>query len=359
MRFALLGEHPDGLAVAQALVDSGRHQIVAVSSSLDADRLRTLGEPRYQPDVEEILADPSIEAIVMAGSSVTREQQLCRALQSERDVLCVHLQGEKPDLAYEAAMIQADVQRRLTPILPDALHPAIARLAEFVDRENSQNPIGLFRLLSIEIHATDEVAVPWDVLRRLGGEVLEIAAFSDREWLESGQVLLLAGRFVTGGLFHATLVPRHAASLCRLRVFGGTGAVTLTFPQGWHGPAFLDVHGQEEAWPTWDRWAAFVEAWEADCLSWQDEVRFLELNEAVRLGVEKRRSQSLDYQDVSEEVGFKGTMTLTGCALLWGVLLMLIVSVWVPWVGWLILPLLVVFIALQFLRYLISPKQRT
>ncbi|MFO0842569.1 MAG: hypothetical protein U0797_09270 [Gemmataceae bacterium] len=56
-------------------------------------------------------------------------------MQSERDVLCVHPADPKPDLAYEAAMIQADVKRRLVPILPEPLHPAFARLAEFLDLE--------------------------------------------------------------------------------------------------------------------------------------------------------------------------------------------------------------------------------
>jgi hypothetical protein len=61
----------------------------------------------------------------------------------------------------------------------------------------------------------------------------------------------------------------------------------------------------------------------------------------------------MEYQQASEEVGFKGTMTLVGCAMLWIVLLLLIVSRWVPWVGWLILPLLVVFIGMQVLRWVI------
>jgi hypothetical protein len=40
------------------------------------------------------------------------------------------------------------------------------------------------------------------------------------------------------------------------------------------------------------------------------------------------------------------------------VLLLLIVSVWVPWVGWVILPLLVGFIALQLLRYVIPAREK-
>ena len=91
-------------------------------------------------------------------------------------------------------------------------------------------------------------------------------------------------------------------------------------------------------------------------LTWQDAVRSLELDDAARRSVERRRVNLMEYQQASEEVGFKGTMTLVGCGLLWVVLLLLIASRWAPWVGWLILPLLLVFIGMQMLRYAIPKK---
>jgi hypothetical protein len=50
-------------------------------------------------------------------------------------------------------------------------------------------------------------------------------------------------------------------------------------------------------------------------------------------------------------------MTLVGCSLLWGVLLLLILSVWWPKLGFLIVPLIVAFLGLQLLRYVV-PQQR-
>jgi hypothetical protein len=84
-------------------------------------------------------------------------------------------------------------------------------------------------------------------------------------------------------------------------------------------------------------------------------VRSLELDDAARRSVEKRRGSLLEYQEASETVGFKGTMTLVGCGLVWLILLALFASVWVPQVGWVIVPLIVVFLALQALRYVL-PK---
>src|SRR5262245_27849484 len=199
MRFALLGDHPDGVEMACALAESGRHRLVACTSALDEDVLRRWGgKVQRVSDIEEVLADPAVEAVIVAGPPSVREAQLRRALQSERAVLCVHPADEKPDLAYEAAMIQADTKHQLAPILPEALHPAIARLAEFLDREGPSSPIGAFRLFTMERCASGEVlilygegrepAIPgWDILRRVGGELGEVSSFADGEGLEAGQ----------------------------------------------------------------------------------------------------------------------------------------------------------------------------
>ena len=89
-------------------------------------------------------------------------------------------------------------------------------------------------------------------------------------------------------------------------------------------------------------------------LSWQDAVRYLELDDAARRSVEKRRASALEYAEATEEASFKGTMTLLGCGLLWGSLLLLIVSRWVPWAGWLIAPLFGIFLLMQVLRWVVQ-----
>ncbi len=412
MRFALLGDHPDGLDMAGALVDSGRHSLTVCTIALPEAEVRRLGGPRVVPDVEEILADPAIEAVIVAGSPSVRPAQLRRALQSERHVLCVHPADEKPDTAYEAAMLQRDTGYVLFPLLPEGLHPAIARLAEFIDTESEESAernaaigsVGAFRLLQFERASTAEVlenvhapglepSLPaWDVLRRLGGELAEVSSFADGEELAAGSPVLLAGRFERGGLFQVTLLPGQPAAWWRLVVTGRLGQAELAFPQGWNGPAILqwrdETGPREQYWERWDAWPVLVAEFEAalqrqgdketrrqgdgerigsavslsplplDSLSstepvWQDEVRALELDDAARRSVQRRRVNLMEYQEANEEVGFKGTMTLVGCAMVWIVLLLLIVSRWVPWVGWLILPLLLLFIGMQLLRWVI------
>src|SRR5262249_54871589 len=120
MRFALLGDHPDGLDMASALVDSGRHEVSAVSG-IGEEMLHRLGRPRRVMDVEEVLADPAIEAVIVGGPPSVRPAQLRRALQSERHVLCVHPPDDTPDVGYEAAMMQRDTGYVLLPLMPEGL----------------------------------------------------------------------------------------------------------------------------------------------------------------------------------------------------------------------------------------------
>jgi myo-inositol 2-dehydrogenase/D-chiro-inositol 1-dehydrogenase len=434
MRFALLGDHPDGVALACALAASGRHRVLAYTGALTEEVLRRLGnEARKVSDPEEVLADPAIEAVIVASPPSLRPVHLRRSLQSERHVLCVHPPDQTPEIAYEAAMIRDDTGCLLLPILPEATHPAFRRLAEFVVRkEAASSSIGTFRLLQMERGVSGEIldgiriagqkpSFPdWDVLRTLGGEIQEVSAFAESEELREGEPVLISGRFERGGLFHVTLIPREQEPSWRLTAIGSQGRAELVFPLGWQGPAFLDWHdadgeSREESWEYWDPWPVLVEAFERriepsppsasaplsvsapssplplggrgvggevaaipqqthpltptplplstggeglqrQTQSWQDATRALELDDATRRSVERRRASVLEYPEATEQVGFKGTMTLVGCAMMWCVLVLLILSVWWPRIGWLIVPLIVVFLALQFLRYVVPDR---
>jgi predicted dehydrogenase len=416
MHFALIGDHPDGLDMARALIESGRHKLAVYSGSpVGADYLRRWGLA-FKPvsDLEEVLADPAIDAVIIGGKPAQRPEMLRRALQSERHVLCVQPVDATPDTAYEAAMIQQDMRHVLLPLLPEAFHPGIQRLARLA--RDSTSGLGKFRLVEMERWAAEQVlnvgggkrprpSLPgWDVLRTLGGEIAEVMAFASDEEIDLEEPLLLTGRFEGGGLFQAAFLSGQHEAHWRLSVVGSYGRADLLFPHGWPGPARLswrDELGElrEEIWEAWNPWPALVDVFEAavlqgekrkggpgeerprdervmarvdgraarqgtaaalssvpssPSLSWQDAVRYLELDDAARRSVEKRRASALEYAEATEEASFKGTMTLVGCGLLWGSLLLLIVSRWVPWAGWLIAPLFGIFLLMQVLRWVVQ-----
>jgi predicted dehydrogenase len=425
MRFALLGDHPDGLDMARALADSGRHELAVYSGpAAGADRLRRWGLCfQTVGDLEEVLADPAVDAVIVAGQPAQRPGQLRRALRSDRHVLCVQPVDATPDTAYEAAMIQGDTRQVLLPLLPEALHPGVRRLAELAHAPAAG--LGDFRLVEVERWSTEPVLIPgggrrqkpslpgWDVLRVLGGEIVEVMALAPREQLDPQEPLLLAGRFEQGGLFQAAYLAGQQEAHWRLSAVGSFGRADLLFPLGWPGPARLrwrDEAGEprEETWEAWNPWPALVEVFEqavaaqtaegargpggkqrgvegritansgersdspaatatlplsphppsSPALSWQDAVRYLELDDAARRSVEKRRASALEYPEATEEATFKGTMTLFGCALLWGSLVLLILSNWFPWAGWLIAPLFGLFLAMQLLRWVVQKPPR-
>jgi hypothetical protein len=390
LRFALLGDHPDGLDMARALAASGRHRLTVYSGlPLGLAELQRHGlEPQPIGDLEEVLADPAIDAVIVAAGPGTRPAQLRRAIQSERHVLCVHPADARPDLAYEADLLQAESGRVLLPLLPEACHPALRRLAELA-RAAPPRLIEIERWSSEEVLLAEDIetAPPglpgWDVLRLLGGEIAELFVQTTAAELSLGTPVMLAGHYVSGVLLHATLLPGQASACYRLTLVGPAARTVLEFPDGWPGAAelsYVDEHGQPqcERWPALDPWAALVDELERGVallasarrlapgatatqslagaepqLGWQDEVRALELDDAARRSVLRRRSSTLEHVEATEEASFKGTMTLVGCGMIWLGVALLIMSVWLPWLGWLILPAFAVFLVLQLFRWIV------
>jgi hypothetical protein len=203
----------------------------------------------------------------------------------------------------------------------------------------------------------------WELLRRLGGEVAEVEAFAAAEEVRPGEPVAIQGRFESGTLFRAAYLPHQSHTRLRLVAVGPEGESDLNPRVG------------EDDWRELvGRFETAVERLKttpravpgsgpavdlSDGLSWQDEIRALELDDAARRSIERRRSYTLEYQEVSEDVGFKGTMTLVGCGLLWFIPVLLVLSVWFPRLGWLIVPVLFVFLGLQLLRWLVPTPPRT
>lgn len=381
MRFALLGNDNDGVALARALLDAG-HRLLYVTAA-----------PRQQPwpadvqrqaDVEEILADPNVEAVLVAGAISERTAQVRRALQSERAIFCLHPIETRPEAAYEAGMLQQDTRQLLLPLMPEAFHPAVLRLRSLL---GAGAALGELRLLEVEQHSAGEVllgtedapelpCVPhWNVLRYLGGEIAEVAALTPGELLLAGEPVVLSGCFQPLGMFQMTLVPTSRQASLRLRVTATVGDAELYYPLGAAGPCFLswkagDGAAHEENWDAWNPWPDLVPVMELALqrhgqkrrsegpLSWQDAIRSLELDDAVRRSIQRRKTVALEYPEASEEVTFKGTMTLVGCALLWVIIFLAILSRWVPEIGLGVGPVLALFLGLQLLRWIIPPRDQ-
>lgn len=329
MRFALLGDHPAGVAFARALASSGRHSIVAA-------RGVSFAGARLASDLEELLADPAVEACIVAVPVRERLEVARRVLQSERPAAVVHPVALKPDGAYELAMLQGDTHQALLPLITEHLD---------VDESPAQLD-GIFELtvsgerVSLEpVGGRENPALfGWTLLRRHGGELAEVLAFAESDDVDESKPLVVMGRFERGGLFQVTYLPGGPA--------GGHDGPWDTVVEEFEAEVafFASVKRAEPSAGAKDRPGAR--------LGWIDEVRALELDDAAARSLSKRRSTLMEYQEASEEVGFKGTMTLVGCGILWSAVMLLILSAWVPWLGWVILPVILLFLAMQALGWL-------
>lgn len=371
MRFAILGDHPDGWAVARALLASGRHQLLVYQGSrTESEMRRDWPVLRVTSDVEEVLADPDIEAVIVAGKANERLDHLRRTLQSERHAFCVHAIDRKPDGAYEMNLLQGDYHRVVLPILPLTVCRAYD---EFVDLVLSA---GTISMVELECRSKGELLFEgeessfgphfpgWDLLRRLGGAITEVQAFAREEAVHRGEPVIVQGRYESGALFRASFLPAQSESRICVAVVGSEGETALER---------IDVKSED--------WGRLVSRFEESVerlrvtppavpgagpaadpnggLSWLDEIRAAELDDAARRSIERRKAITLEYQEVNEDVGFKGTMTLIGCGLLWLVPMLLIMSVWLPQIGWLIVPVLLGFLLLQLLRWFAPTKPKS
>ena len=314
-------------------------------------------------DLEEVLADPAVEGVIVAGGPGERLDQLRRVLQSERPSFCVHPVDPTPDGAYEINMLQGDTHQVVVPILPLFVNRQVTELAEKLGTQGPARLIELdWRTREEPLFSEENEAEPhfpgWEILRRMGGTIAEVQAFAREENVRRGEPVTIQGRFESGTLFRAAFLPDQPDEMQRLTVIGPDG-------QSVAAPVVVSS----------DDYGRLVERFEAgvnrlrvtaraapgagpapagvDGPTWLDEIRAAELDDAARRSIERRRVIALDYQEASEDVGFKGTMTLVGCALLWLVPVLLIISVRLPYVGWLIVPVLFGFLLLQLLRWFV------
>src|SRR5262245_8042652 len=210
MRFAILGDHADGWAVGRALAAAG-HELVVYQGETALEVARQLSAAvRRQADLEEILADPQVEAVIVATGAASRLDVLRRVLQSERSALCVHPVDRKPDGGHEINLLQGDLHQVVLPILPDAVGSTVVELRRSVAEWSAEQRRHM--LVDIDVSGPGDVLFPeeagdratfpgWTLLRRLGGEIAEIEALADGEEIAPAEPVIAQGRFIDGGLF--------------------------------------------------------------------------------------------------------------------------------------------------------------
>jgi predicted dehydrogenase len=369
MRALLLGNHPDAVSLAVALADAGAWELAAYVGPAEVAQAwqgRGWAVEIYR-EVEAALALRDLDWVVAGDELPYRSLLLRRALQSEKNVFQVHPADLEPDICYEALLILGDTKKQLAPLLPERATAAFVALGRLLQA----NDLG--RVERVELDLTFAPPPTWETHpllhlwhgpRLAAGEIQELSVLAaGAEEADLSTPLAISGRFQSGAFFHFNLTPRvQTGESFHFTVKGAQGQVRLELPTGWFGPARLEwqfaqgamesqevpATSRQEALLTLGRQALTA----APLATWTDATRALELFSAARRSVRRRRVIVMEYESFGEVGNFKSTMAALGCGVLLLVMVLFFTVPTIPWLKWLIMPLLLLFLGLQMLRWL-------
>lgn len=365
MRIALIGNHPDGVALAEVFQARGDSVVVGL---VDVDAGGRFPAATMHADIEDLLARSDVDLVIVAGAYRRRGPQLRRALQSRMHVVCVSPAADSPDTAYEAALIQGDTKKLLLPIVPQLLDPAVAAAEDWLNREGGAADAArrhrLFLWEQVGRPSGDDPPAPdWFLIRRFGGDIVELAGMAPEDNPEGLEPIVFSGRFQDGSLLHGWIEPNATEFSWSLTIRCGARTARIEARSGADFEFSASDSGglplNRSSGDRGETWRAFAEAvitrikepqpW---LVGWQDEIRVCEWDDALRRSIIKRKVSTVDYQEISEEVGSRGTLTLIGCGMVWLMLLLAFVAIWQPLVLWGVIPLLIVYFVLLLLNWL-------
>ena len=373
MNILILGDGPDELLWARAVLDHPEHHLVAACPGF-----KGLPDVPGGNDLDAALALRGIDCVICGGDPALRSEGLRRAASTGLRALALHPPGPNADPYYQVALSRQENGAIVMPDLPARLHPGYAALEKAV-RDDGKKTGRVVRYEATAGPLDGDLAghvLPRliDVVRAMIGEVSAVTATG----VPSGETLTVHLR--TGSDLHGEIrLTRGPHEPARLIVPAGDGSLTLEHELTFDGSSRLVRKSPRDGESvielgSWDAKAAILRALEDADPSGEatpglgDGTRAMEVAEAAARSLRKGRTIDLHYEEMSEVGNFKSVMTSTGCALLLIAMILLFASAAAPWLGfekgayiaWFVPPALVLFVIVQFLRYGIkSPGARS
>jgi myo-inositol 2-dehydrogenase/D-chiro-inositol 1-dehydrogenase len=336
-------------------------------------------------DLEEALAAPGLDAAVVGGPIEERAEALRRAAAEGLAIVCLHPPGPDSEAYYQVAMSRHETGAVVAPDLPLRLHPGVARLREAM----ADKTLGEFRAIRHEAAVEEEdddlvrsgFSRAVDVVRALLGEIQSLTASGDEPGTNPEHELIVHLRAEDGRRAEVR-ISSEPVEASKLTLVGAAGSLTLEYDPRFEGPARLvrrSTTGGDQATDLgfWDARAAILDVLQATRAqttdldprrtpspSLHDGTRSMELTEAVVRSLRRGRTVDLHYERISEAASFKSIMTSTGCMILLASLAVLPLALagpalgfnWTIYIAYLILPVLILFSAVQLLRFGIKPE---
>jgi predicted dehydrogenase len=387
MKLGLLGIDARIAEVVAAAIRRGDAIVLACDLPVEGPLATAVpAAVRRSADWRDLLDPQASDAVLVGreGWSEARAEAVRALVQAGRTLLVGHPACLSMLWAYELDMIRGDVGGRLLPCLPDRLHPFIHRLQEAIRAglagALSGGPvetITMERRLADRSRAKvlDALASDVDLVRVLVGEPSRLSTLGGAEG-DSAWGTLAVGfsgpaqvpvrwQVARGGEPGLSISLAHAQGHCSVTIPDDS-----RLPWTWSGP--------EPATAIFDRGAALLDVLHGDFsgdevppATWSDAARAIEVAETAPRSLAKGRSIELHQEEFSELGTFRGTMASLGCGLVLAALLVLVLATLVGGIarasgwGWgerlagiwpqVVLAVLGLFLALQFLPLLIGP----
>jgi hypothetical protein len=335
MKFGLLAVDEEVIPLARAVVNSAKHELVAVcggsaSSALFADGV-------IPPEVhfeswETLLVPQSLDAVIIGSSPDPPERE-----QALRDLVreCVPLLVVHPACDYLQALelesLRRDVAGTIEPYYPERGHPALERLIGWVQTGGDSGGVGGLLELSVSRrmgHGDRECLMPQltrdvGMIRRLLGSVHAVQV---REAISENAARLVvqfdgpdgAGVRWTG----ETAAPATSSHLICVRRDGASARVELG---GIDDESFFHCdpeHASREKFPPWDAGAFSLNEFCRQRLDgeaedgWQEALLDLEIIDNAEQSLRSERRVEIVRRDMSEEASFKALMAVGACGVL-------------------------------------------
>jgi myo-inositol 2-dehydrogenase/D-chiro-inositol 1-dehydrogenase len=367
MHIVILGNDEEELAWARWLLSRPEHRLVAAYPGFPDTSMSGIATPQ---DLEDALARPGVDAIIVGGPPATRGEWLRRAAAEGYAIVVLHPPGPDSEAYYQVSLSREETGAVIVPNLPLRLHPGVQGLRRAI----TDGEVGAFRGLRFEATTRPAgaslvrvgFARSVDAIRAILGEIDALTATGDPPGEDPDFELVVQLRGADLLRAEARIRP-EAASSTRLTVFGDRGSLTLDV-EAHRLTLNRSAAAEPIELPPWDPHEAIMDmlssslgrrdAGEPTSPSLLDGTRAMELSEAANRSLRRGRTVELHYEAISEESTFKSVMTSTGCLLFLASLFLVPLAMagaaigekWAQYIPYLIPPALILFVMLQSLR---------
>jgi predicted dehydrogenase len=337
LKLGMLGTDPRIAAVAAEATRRGHEIVITVDMPVPAARAGDSGG----------LLDPAVCDAVLVGRdgwTAERAEAVRLLVQAGRPLLASHPLDLSMLWAWEVEMIRRDVGGVIVPLLPERLHPFVARLQALIEAGLAgSGPLGGVESLVLERRLASRarsdvlaaLALDADLVRVLTGDPARLSALGVGPESDPAAWQTLVVGF-TGPM--SVPVRWQAAAGgepgVRLTVHCERGSAAVEIPadwsRSWRWSQSGQVDGEQESALAAATLGVLESAVSADpsavagqgypaavpAATWADAARAIELADAVPRSIAKGRAVDLHQEEFSDLGTFRGTMASLGCGII-------------------------------------------